>query len=239
MNPSALPSRSVLDNPVWYSITGGHSHLGQIAGQAVTYHPEVSPFGGLEEPSEAALDDLATLIPDNGIAAVMTSSEGLPKTSQWKELATYHLSQMIHLDDQSAPNQEYVELSTADVPRMIELVRLTEPGPFDTRTIQFGTYLGIYSDDQLIAMAGERLRPMGWVEISGVCTHPTARGKGLAAALVKELVARVHGRGEHAFLNVLKGSPSEKTAIGVYERLGFQFHQPMTIYALLKLSSGA
>ena len=122
-----------------------------------------------------------------------------------------------------------------DVPRMIELVRLTEPGPFDSRTIQFGNYLGIYDGDTLVAMAGERLRPMGWVEISGVCTHPTARGRGLAAALVKELVARARSRDEHAFLNVLKGSPSEQTAIGVYERLGFQFYQSMTIFALLKL----
>jgi len=235
MNSSAEPSTGVLDNPVWHSIKEGHRHLGQIAGQAVTYHPEVSPFGGLEEPTEAALNDLTKLVPDNGIAAVMTKSDGLPDTSMWKELKAYHISQMICLDEQSAPDHEYVELSATDVPRMIELVGLTEPGPFDTRTIQFGTYLGVFQKDELVAMAGERLRPAGWIEISGVCTHPSARGKGLAAALVMELVARARSRGEHAFLNVLKGSPSEETAIGVYERLGFQFYQPMAIYALLKL----
>jgi len=235
MNSSTEPASGVLDNPVWYSITGGHTHLGQIDGQAVMYHPEVSPFSGLEEPTEAALNDLSKLIPESGIAAVMTNSDGLPDTSMWKELKTYHISQMICVDEQSAPDHEYVELSSKDVPRMIELVRLTEPGPFDTRTIQFGTYLGIYQDDQLVAMAGERLKPTGWAEISGVCTHPTARGKGFAAALVKELVARVRSRGEQAFLNVLKGSPSEETAIGVYERLGFQFYQSMSIIALLKL----
>lgn len=235
MNSSVEPSRHVLDNPVWFSITDHHTHLGEVAGQAVTYHPEVSPFAGLEKASESALNDLSDLIPENGIAAVMTSSAKLPATSLWRELASYHLSQMIHLEEQSAPDHEYVELSAADVPRMIELVRLTEPGPFDTRTIQFGTYLGIYQNNGLVAMAGERLRPTGWVEISGVCTHPTARGNGLAASLVKELLARAHSRGEQAFLNVLQGSPSEKTAIGVYERLGFQFYQSMTIFALLKL----
>jgi predicted GNAT family acetyltransferase len=235
MNSNAEPSLDVLDNPVWHSITGGHTHLGQIFERAVTYHSKVSPFGGLKEPTEAALDDLSNLVPKSGIAAVMTKSEGLPNTPEWKKLASYHLSQMICLDAQSAPDHDYVELSDDDVPGMIELVKLTEPGPFDTRTIQFGTYLGIYQDNRLIAMAGERLRPAGWVEISGVCTHPDVRGRGLAAALVKELVSRAGSRGERAFLNVLKGSPSEDTAIGVYERLGFQFHQPMAIYALLKL----
>jgi predicted GNAT family acetyltransferase len=235
MNSNAAPSRDVLDNPVWYSITGDHTHLGQVSGRAVTYHQEVSPFGGLGEPTEAALHDLMNLVPNDGIAAVMTSSDSLPNTSMWKLLATYHLSQMICLEEQSAPAHEFVELSATDVPQMIKLVRLTEPGPFDTRTIQFGTYLGVYQNGQLMAMAGERLRPAGWIEISGVCTHPGARGKGLAAALVMELVARARNRGEFAFLNVLKGSPSEETAIGVYERLGFRFHQAMTIYALLKL----
>jgi len=234
MNSRAEPSRQVLNNPVWFSITDRHAHLGQRKGQAVSYHPDVSPFSGLEEASESALNDLSTLVPDQGIAVVMTDSERLPLTSNWKELTTYHLSQMIHLEEHPVPEFEYEELSSTDIPRMIELVRLTEPGPFDTRTIEFGNYLGVNQNDKLLAMAGERLSPPGWIEISGVCTHPGARNKGLAAALVKKLVADALNRGEQPFLNVLKGSPSEKTAIGVYERLGFRFHQSMMIFVLKK-----
>ena len=135
---SESPSQ-VLDSPVWHSIVHPHAHLGRIAGQAVTYHPEVSPFSGLKEASETALDDLSTLLPTEGIAAVMTNAADLPVTSGWRELRRYHLVQMIHLGDQPASRHEFVELSIADVPEMIELVRLTEPGPFDTRTIEFGT----------------------------------------------------------------------------------------------------
>ena len=231
---SSADSRQVLDNPVWHAISDGHAHLGLAKGQAVVYRPEVSPFAGLEQVSEESLNDLSSLVPNQGIAAVMTDSESLPKTSNWHELASYYVSQMIYVGEDTAPTYEHVELSFGDVPNMIDLVRLTEPGPFDARTIEFGTYLGVYQGDQLLAMAGERLRPTGWVEISGVCTHPSARSQGFAAALVKELVARAGTRHEQVFLNVLKGSPSESTALGVYERLGFQFHQTITIFALQK-----
>jgi predicted GNAT family acetyltransferase len=232
-NPDS--STEVLDNPVWNSMTNGHSHLGQTRGQAFTYHPQVCPFSGIEEPTEKALTDLWELTPDEGIVAVMTRSKALPQTNRWKLLKGYYTSQMIHQHSQPAPELDYVELSTADIPHMIDLVRLTEPGPFESRTIEFGEYIGVYSGDQLLAMAGERLQPSGWVEVSGVCTHPDAQGQGLAAALVQEIVARIRNRGQQAFLNVLNGSPSELTAKGVYQRLGFRHHQDMAIYAMLKL----
>ena len=235
MNSSKSVSTSVLNNPVWHSITQSHSQLGYRSEQAVTYHPQVCPFAGLEEASIEALDDLTRLIPDQGIAAVMTSAQSLPASASWKQLASYHLSQMIHTQHPAAAEHAFIDLTIADAANMIELVKLTEPGPFNARTIEFGGYLGIYEGEQLLAMAGERLHPQGWVEVSGVCTHLSARGQGLAAGLVNEVVVRAKNRGQQAFLNVLQGSPSEHTAIRVYEKLGFQFHQHMAIFALLKL----
>ena len=78
------------------------------------------------------------------------------------------------------------------------------------------------------AMAGERLKPGDWVEISGVCTHPDGRGRGYAQALVSMIQQQIHARGKNTFLHVVKTSPSVKTATGVYERLGFRHHQ--TVY---------
>jgi predicted GNAT family acetyltransferase len=102
---------------------------------------------------------------------------------------------------------------------MLELVARTEPGPFLTRTIELGDYLGVRRDGALAAMAGERFRPEGWTEISAVCTAPEHRGEGLASRLVGALVAGIERRLEGAFLHVLA---TNTAAIRLYEQLGFR-----------------
>jgi predicted GNAT family acetyltransferase len=64
--------------------------------------------------------------------------------------------------------------------------------PFDRRTRQ---YIGIRVDGALAAMAGERMRPDGCVEISAVCVNSDHRGKGYAAFLVAWLVHELRGQG--------------------------------------------
>src|SRR5580704_11855881 len=64
----------------------------------------------------------------------------------------------------------------ADVPEMLALTKLTNPGPFGTRTHEMGDYFGIRVAGTLAAMAGERLRLQGYTEVSAVCTHPDHLG---------------------------------------------------------------
>jgi ribosomal protein S18 acetylase RimI-like enzyme len=118
-----------------------------------------------------------------------------------------------------------VELRTNSVPEMLDLVARTRPGPFWPRTRELGTYVGIRDNGTLVAMAGERLRPPGWTEISTVCTAPDARGRGHAARLIRALVARIASRGERPFLHVAEANTA---AIALYERLGFQTRKRVT-----------
>jgi predicted GNAT family acetyltransferase len=101
---------------------------------------------------------------------------------------------------------------------MLELTARTKPGPFLPRTIEMGTYLGIRRDGRLAAMAGERLHPAGWTEISAVCTDEARRGQGLSSRLILALGAQIRARGEIPFLHVLTTNP----ATGLYEKLGFR-----------------
>jgi predicted GNAT family acetyltransferase len=105
------------------------------------------------------------------------------------------------------------------VPEILDLVERTKPGPFAKRTIEMGRYLGIRREGRLIAMAGERLRPPGWTEVSAVCTDPDFRGQGLAARLTLAVAAGILERGELPFLHA---AATNTNAIRLYEGLGFE-----------------
>ena len=72
--------------------------------------------------------------------------------------------------------------------------------------------------DELVALAGERLRPPGWTEISAVATHPGHRGQGLGTLLVRTVMATVARRGQRP---VLHAAADNTVAIRLYLALGF------------------
>jgi ribosomal protein S18 acetylase RimI-like enzyme len=113
-------------------------------------------------------------------------------------------------------------LGDADAAAMAELVAKTQPGPWRPRTYTLGTYIGVHDGDRLVAMAGERMRPPGYTEISAVCTDPEYRGRGLAAGLVVELMERIRARDE---IPMLHAAANNKTAVRLYEMLGFELRR--------------
>lgn len=121
-----------------------------------------------------------------------------------------------------------VVLGPGDAEEMVALARATRPGPFESATHLTGRYLGVRREGRLVAMAGERLSPPGWVEVSAVCTHPDARGRGLASALVRAVVAGVRSRGRRAFLHVEGGNP----AVALYAGLGLAVRRDVTLHVL-------
>ncbi len=68
----------------------------------------------------------------------------------------------------SIDDQDVIQLGIGDVNEMLDLVQKTKPGPFGKRTCEMGAYIGIRDQGRLIAMAGERMRLDGHVEISAV-----------------------------------------------------------------------
>jgi ribosomal protein S18 acetylase RimI-like enzyme len=221
---------SALDDPVGRSLSGRHAHLARRAGRAATYLTEVATFSSVStDPDEADWANLAALL-GPGAFADMFSSPAVPP-SDWERVFTLEGRQMIWPGDgppgllHAEPETGVVELDTDDVPEMLDLVARTRPGPFWPRTRELGTYLGFRVDGALVAMAGERLKPPGWTEISAVCTAPEARGRGHAAHLVGALATRIVARGERPFLHVAEANSG---AIALYERVGFKTRREVT-----------
>ncbi len=130
-----------------------------------------------------------------------------------------------------APAFGITPLTEADAPAMLALATLTRPGPFFSRTHQLGDFVGVKVDGALVAMAGERMKPTGFTEVSGVCTHPEHRGRGYADGLSRLVAARILARGETAFLHAY---PSNTAAITLYQTLGFTLRREMAITVLTR-----
>jgi predicted GNAT family acetyltransferase len=109
-------------------------------------------------------------------------------------------------------------MEPADYPEMLALATLAEPGPFRTNTASLGGFLGIRVEGRLAAMAGQRMLPDGFAEISAVCTHPDFRGRGFAQAVVAAVARNIHAAGRIPFLTAFQANTG---AIRVYEQVGF------------------
>lgn len=206
-----------LDHAAWTSLTGAHARLAETTGGAVRYPADVSPFAAIEpNPRDRTWRDLAALA---GRGALITIP-GLdaPVPAGWDLVESGDGVQMIDTSLRAAPHPDVIPLGPADVPDMLDLTARTKPGPFLPRTIEMGTYLGIRRGDVLVAMAGQRLHPPGWIEISAVCSDPAHRGQGLATRLVQAVAAEIRQRGCTPFLHALA---SNSRAIRLYESLGF------------------
>jgi ribosomal protein S18 acetylase RimI-like enzyme len=225
----------LLDNPVWNALNSGNKNLAEGNDRAKYFPKEVAPFVGLKDKSRGDFNILYDLLPIGSIAAVVTP-EDIEIPELWTLILETKLLQMV-CDNPAPPlivEYDLLPLDTRHVPEMIALTQLTNPGPFYSRTIEFGNYTGIFEADRLIAMAGYRLQASPFIEISAVCTHPDHLGKGYAATLILHLAGLIRSNAGIPFLH---SRTDNERAIKLYERLGFVNRRQMTINIIRSMAS--
>ncbi|MFY9853543.1 MAG: GNAT family N-acetyltransferase [Terracidiphilus sp.] len=225
---------NLLDNPIWNALTTEQSSLALGSELARRFPAEIGPLSGMKDTSAAAYNALRALVgPGEALALFFTEPPTPP--AGWAMAHYDILDQMICHEpinqDSShvAPEPKFRSLTPADVPAMLELARLTEPGPFNHRTIDLGVFFGVFDSRRLLAMAGQRLHLPQFVEVSAVCTHPDARGRGYARTLMIPVMEDIRQRAKTPFLHV---RASNLRAISVYESLGFTLRRKVHLAVL-------
>jgi predicted GNAT family acetyltransferase len=220
-----------LDRPVWASLTHA-PHLAEGGDLAKRFRRDVNLFASACDDSLSSLASLRELVLEGeSIFVLQVPTIRVPnglvaaRTAQGVQmLATRPIAPQ-------AGDPTIVELGDADAPEMVALAQLTEPGPFLPRTHTMGHFIGVRINGHLVAMAGERMQFPGFTEVSGVCTHPEFRGRGLARRLSSIVANAIQRRGDQPFLHAWA---TNHAAISLYESLGFELRAAVQVAVLMQ-----
>jgi ribosomal protein S18 acetylase RimI-like enzyme len=227
-----MVSTHPLDHPVWTALTSRQQALAEGGTLARRYPPDIAPFAAIADMSAQSFASLGALMSRFDIAVLFTPDTVTP-SPEFKILLAETGEQMIGTPaENSSRTADIVKLGVDDVPAMMELTKLTKPGPFTPRSHELGTFLGIRLDGRLVAMAGERMKPANYTEITAVCVHPDHRGRGYAQLLLGAVARQISARGEIPFLHVFSSNDS---AIALYRRQGMEIRRRLFVTVLGKI----
>lgn len=228
-----MPIDHPLDRPAWRALTSRQTAYALGDGNARRFDPAYGPLTGAPDELPDSLADLARL-PHGPEGLWLVQADPVPAPPGMTVTGTGEVVQMVaERMVEGGAKIAFTPLTDADAPEMLALATLTKPGPFAQHTNRLGDFIGIRQDGVLIAMAGERMRPEGFTEVSGICTLPEHRGRGLAAGLTRVVMKRILDRGETPFLH---SYASNTGAIGLYETLGFRVRRAMNLTVLTRVT---
>lgn len=221
-----------LDNPIWAALGTRQAHFAVGGGAARRFPADMGPFLAIEAAGPEAVAAMGRLAAPGEVLNLAGVVPDAPEG--WAVEVDAAVAQMVceRRAGAEVDHGEVVALGEGDVPAMLALTGLVYPGYFRRRTIAMGTYLGVRREGALVAMAGQRFCLDGYREISGVCTHPTARGQGLASRLVGRLVEATFAEGLVPFLHVDAANAGARAA---YEKLGFVVRRDLRLLRVRRL----
>ena len=207
------------DNIIWRALSGAQARIASGSGEVRRYSPGFPPLLGFADCERPSLGAIAPFCKPGEQLYCAGWSGAAP--AGWRieaETTMFRMMWKAPMPDEDEAC-DALRLGTAHADRALELATLTRPGPLGIRSVELGEYFGCFDGPRLLAMAGERLFTGALREISGVCTHPDFRARGLARRLMLKLVRRQLLRAETPFLHVLRDNINARR---LYEGMGFE-----------------
>jgi GNAT superfamily N-acetyltransferase len=214
-----------LNNPVWYSLAESHKNLAVVYNNTHFYHPDYSAFGAFNEMSNNGEDLVAyaKLVPSFFIFGKKPS---IPNSLKLKaELLC--LQMIVHHKIAIQYTDDIIKLEERHREALQGLVKIVYPEYFKSKTADLGNYYGIFKNNQLVSITGERMQMNAFTEVSAVITHPEHTGKGYAKQLVAHTANAIFEQNKTPFLHVAKTNIS---AVKLYEKLGFETRREISIW---------
>jgi hypothetical protein len=220
-----------LDNPAWWALTGAQQQFATGAEYVKRYQRHILPFAAYKHGINADISKLDHWLQSGEIFYLIGDLPLLP--TNWTLIKELPCAQMIM--KQPAGTEEnsipISQLTSSHKTEMFKLTNKVQPGYFYPDTHLLGNYYGIWQQEKLVAIAGERMRMAQLTEISAVCTDPAYTGRKYAQHLVTHLCHINLQKGNIPFLHVLQ---SNERAIRLYEYLGFIHRRIISFWKIRK-----
>ena len=216
----------LLDNITLFTLTVPHAVYASGTKDALRYAAGFAPIVGFADPARPDFAALAPYCqPDEHLYCPDWTGEA---PAGWRIHDEKSLFRMVWEEAMPEADEfpDAIRLGPQHAAQALELAQLTNPGPFGPRTIELGEYFGWFEDGRLAVMAGERMHAGTLREVSGICTHPDFRGRGLARRLTLKLIRREMQRSETPFLHVMGDNASARR---LYRKMGFRDYCETTL----------
>ncbi len=213
-----------LKNPVWYSLKETHHKFIIEFDGVLFYHPDICIFGSFydaSKTSKASNEYSKTvekffLVTENQTPVIDPSTTVLEKKIDGCQMVLEHLTPV-------EMTEEIVLLTEKHIDEIYDLIWLVMPGFYRKRGFEMGRFFGIFKNEQLIAIAGQRMQANDFIEVSSVVTHPNHTRKGYAKQLIAHTTKEILKENKLPILHTNKGN----TAISLYEKLGYKYTRDM------------
>ena len=220
-----------LDNPAWYALAETQKHFAIGNDEIKCYQKDIVAFAAFHSGNKNILNGLDGLIEINESFFIIGDLPALPY-NYVMENPLPCLQMTCNAIITTLAGEELEKLHDRDEEQMTALVNLVHPGYYKPGTRLMGDYYGIKNNNQLVAMAGERIRMEGFTEISAVVTHPEFTGRKYAQQLVAHIIKKNLAAGNISFLHT---AATNERAIKIYEYLGFQKRKIITFTKIKRI----
>jgi GNAT superfamily N-acetyltransferase len=220
-----------LKNPVWYSLNETHKKFLIEFDGVQFYKPEICSFGAFFDETKTAkalneyskIADKFFLVSENQVPIIDTDHAVLEKKIDGCQMV---LENLIAIEI----TEHIVLLSEKYIDEIYDLIWLVMPGYYQKRGFEMGKYYGIFKDNKLVSITGQRMQTDNFIEVSGVVTHPDYTKKGYAKQLVAYTTKEILKEKKLPILHTNKGNP----AISLYEKLGYKLTRDMNWWLFSK-----